>query len=449
MTRRSRRPRYLVLILALAALVTAIAAPGAAASDPVRTGGRILPHVGPERTPALFVVPNGTLGFKSYTGWVYDDDSIAVVGEVQNNTTTRRKTVSIRVTWFTSDQPGATSLGSVTASASIDSVARGNVGPFEIFDETPPAGTGAFQVEILSSQTTTTPAAGGLNITPGTSYVDDQGTPDTSDDLRMYPGTIGNPNSFAVTDIQATLTAYATAVAPHTAAGDVLEVWSVSVGDIPARGSAPFEIGISSQYTMGNPAVVIPIQRVAFVADGFRSGQSTYVTSWANYFDDLLGSSFRDDIAWLAQEAITYGCGPGKYCPDANVRRDEMASFLARSVGLTGSAPNVFTDDEGNTHEANINRIAAAGITTGCGSGLYCPATTVRRDAMASFLARSVGLTGSAPNAFNDDNGNTHEANINLVAQAGITTGCGPSKFCPTGLVTRGQMAAFLRRAFE
>ena len=449
MTRRSSRPRYVVLALAVMALVTAIAAPGVAASDPVRTGGRELPHVGPERTPAVFAVPNGTIGFKSYTGWVYSDGGIAVVGEVLNNEASRRKTVSIRVTWFTSDAPGATALGSVTSSASIDSVARGNVGPFEIFDETPPAGTGAFQVEILSSTATTTPAAGGLNITTGASYVDDQATPDTSDDIRYYPGTIGNPNGFAVTGVQATLTAYATAVAPYTAAGDVLEVWSESVGAIPARGSAPFEIGISNQYTMGDPAVVIPIQRVAFVADGFRSGQSTYVTSWANYFDDLLGSSFRDDIAWLAQEAITYGCGPGKYCPDANVRRDEMASFLARSVGLTGSAPNAFTDDNGNTHEANIDRIAAAGITTGCGPGLYCPATTVRRDAMASFLARSAGLTGTAPNAFTDDNGNTHEANINLVAQAGITTGCGPSKFCPTGLVTRGQMAAFLRRAFE
>jgi hypothetical protein len=33
--------------------------------------------------------------------------------------------------------------------------------------------------------------------------------------------------------------------------------------------------------------------------------------------------------------------------------------------------------------------------------------------------------------------------------QAGITGGCGGGKYCPDSNVTRGQMAAFLRRAFQ
>jgi hypothetical protein len=431
MTHRSRRPRYVVLTLAVMALVAAIAAPATTASSPERSGGRILPHIGPERTPAVFPVPNGTIGFKSYIGWVYDDDSIAVVGEVLNNESTRRKTVSIRVTYFSSDQPGATPMGSLTDTIALDSVARGGVGPFVIWDGVARPGVGAFQVEILSSDATTTPAGGGLNLTVDPSYVDA--------DTRFYEGVVRNPNGFAVSAVRVILTAY-------DSAGNVGEVmWDEPVGTIPAGSSASFIIGIADDFGAN-----FTMSSVRFLADGFRAGQaSTYVTSWVNYFDDLLGSSFRDDIAWLAQEGITYGCGPGKYCPDANVRRDEMASFLARSLDLTGTAPNAFTDDNGNTHEANINRIAAEGITTGCASGLYCPAATVRRDAMASFLARSLELTGVAPNAFTDDNGNTHEANINLVAQAGVTTGCSTGKYCPTGLVTRGQMAAFLRRAFD
>lgn len=35
---------------------------------------------------------------------------------------------------------------------------------------------------------------------------------------------------------------------------------------------------------------------------------------------------------------------------------------------------------------------------------------------------------------------------IDAIADAGITTGCGGGKYCPNGLVTRGQMAAFLNR---
>ena len=67
---------------------------------------------------------------------------------------------------------------------------------------------------------------------------------------------------------------------------------------------------------------------------------------------------------------------------------------------------------------------------------------------MASFLARALKLAGSAPDAFTDDETSIHEPNINLVAKAGVATGCGNNKYCPTQNVTRGQMAAFLHRAF-
>jgi hypothetical protein len=72
-----------------------------------------------------------------------------------------------------------------------------------------------------------------------------------------------------------------------------------------------------------------------------------------------------------------------------------MASFLARALNLAPSAIDAFVDDNGNIHEANINALAAAGITTGCSPATneYCPADSVRRDQMASLLARALGLT--------------------------------------------------------
>lgn len=377
----NRRPRHLVRFLAALCLVGAIAAPAQAAEPTVRHGGSVLPVHKADRVPAKTVVPNGTLGFQSYLGWVYDDDSIAVVGEVLNNTSSRRRAINLKVTWFTSDQPGATALGSTTETVLVDGVARGSVGPFVVYEETPPAGTGAFQIEITSSTTTTVASAGALGLSFDAPYVDDSGTPaDTSDDLRIYPGTVHNPNSFAVDDSLVVLSAYNTA-------GDVGEVMDESTGDIPANGQAAFAIAIAADFGAN-----FTLSHVRFTADGFKTAEPTkVVTSWDNYFDDLYGSGFRDDIVWLAESGITTGCAPGKYCPTANVRRDEMASFLARGLELSGPAPD----------------------------------------------------------AFDDDNGNTHEVNINLLAQAGVTTGCAPQKFCPTEKVTRGQMAAFLRRALS
>jgi hypothetical protein len=164
--------------------------------------------------------------------------------------------------------------------------------------------------------------------------------------------------------------------------------------------------------------------------------------------NDWSGSTFATDIAWMYDNGITTGCAPDLYCPHDPVPRDQMATFIRRGFDLSYTPNDYFTDDAGNAHEVSINRLAASGITTGCSSTRYCPKSLVKRGQMATLLARALGLPPAGRDYFDDDDGTEHEANINRIAEAGITTGCGPTRtFCPTGLVSRGQMAAFLHRA--
>jgi hypothetical protein len=165
-------------------------------------------------------------------------------------------------------------------------------------------------------------------------------------------------------------------------------------------------------------------------------------------FGDIAGSKFFDDIVWLEASGITSGCGDGRFCPDGLVTRAQMASFIARAMKLPATDRDHFDDDDGSKHEANINRLASAGITAGCGPNDYCPNGVVARDQMATFLVRALGLPASAADWFDDDDGNKHEVRINAFAEAKVTSGCGQARFCPSGGVTRGQMAAFLHRAF-
>ena len=58
-------------------------------------------------------------------------------------------------------------------------------------------------------------------------------------------------------------------------------------------------------------------------------------------------------------------------------------------MGLVEVDEDWFSDDTGSVHEVSINAVAAAGVTLGCGDGLFCPAGAVSRDQMASFLARA------------------------------------------------------------
>jgi hypothetical protein len=164
---------------------------------------------------------------------------------------------------------------------------------------------------------------------------------------------------------------------------------------------------------------------------------------------DILDSKFLKDIKWLFVEGITSGCSADAFCPDGRVTRGQMATFLARALNLPPTATDYFTDDETNKHEQTINRLRAAGITFGCTATRFCPDGIVTRGQMASFLVRAFDLPTTGTDYFTDDETNKHEANINRLRASGITFGCSATTFCPNGQVTRGQMSAFLHRAID
>jgi hypothetical protein len=54
------------------------------------------------------------------------------------------------------------------------------------------------------------------------------------------------------------------------------------------------------------------------------------------------GSPFHADISAIADAGVTGGCGGGKFCPDENVTREQMAAFMNRLGALApGKAPVV------------------------------------------------------------------------------------------------------------
>lgn len=94
----------------------------------------------------------------------------------------------------------------------------------------------------------------------------------------------------------------------------------------------------------------------------------------------------------------------------AEVRRQRHRTSIARRIApvalvalllaltpLALFAANPFVDLTGGPHDADIDLIYNAGITTGCAPDRYCPARTVTREEMASFLARTAGLGKHPP----------------------------------------------------
>lgn len=173
-----------------------------------------------------------------------------------------------------------------------------------------------------------------------------------------------------------------------------------------------------------------------------------YTPGFEGTFADDDGSNFEADIEKIAAAGITSGCGGDNFCPNAIVTRGQMAAFLSRALHLPPGPAAGFLD-AGGTFAADIDSIVLAGITQGCELSRYCPNAPLTRAQMAVFLVRAFNISPSSTTEFTDSLGHRFEDEINRLASAGVTLGCGDAIFCPDGLVTRGQMAAFLARALN
>jgi hypothetical protein len=134
-----------------------------------------------------------------------------------------------------------------------------------------------------------------------------------------------------------------------------------------------------------------------------------------------------------------------------------MAAFLVRALHYTDAGEgNLFVDDDNSVFELDIDRLGTAGVTRGCNPPIndrFCPDQLVTRGQMAAFLARAFKLTNlGLIDLFVDDNGSTFEADIDKLGATAVSKGCNPpinDHFCPDDYVTREQMAAFIQRAVD
>ncbi len=178
-------------------------------------------------------------------------------------------------------------------------------------------------------------------------------------------------------------------------------------------------------------------------------------------FFDVSSSSWAYDYIYAIRDAgITGGCGGGNYCPQGLVTREQMAAFLVRAVEGEPAAnycggSSYFSDVAPDAWSCGyIKRLSELNITGGCGGGNYCPQGLVTRDQMAAFIVRAVAGEPALDYCgdvapFQDVAPSSFFCRyIKRLAELNVTQGCGDGNYCPYDTVNREQMAAFLARAF-
>ena len=215
------------------------------------------------------------------------------------------------------------------------------------------------------------------------------------------------------------------------------------------------------------PAVLLALAATSFPLlpagaaepSGVRSTQTTCPASSVpeDGFTDVGSESAHepavDCIVWWK---IAQGRSDSEYGAGLGVSRAAMSSFIAGTIEAAGGSlpaepADAFDDDNGGTHELRTNQLAEVGIVAGTGGGGYRPDRTVTRGQMAKFLALAAEyLSGeqlpAGDDRFSDDDGTAFEPFINQIAEAGVTGGSADGSYRAEATVSREQMGSFLAR---
>jgi hypothetical protein len=164
------------------------------------------------------------------------------------------------------------------------------------------------------------------------------------------------------------------------------------------------------------------------------------------------------NVACAVLDGLLQG-NDGRLNPRDDIRRDQLASLIARMVRLADGelptdAPRAFPDVTGGPHADNVDALAAAELISGFADGTFGPQRTVTRAQAASFLAGAVELvTGStlpAPaHGFADVSGSPHASAIAKLSAIGVIEGRSDTRFDPQSRLTREQMASLVGRALD
>jgi len=231
--------------------------------------------------------------------------------------------------------------------------------------------------------------------------------------------------------------------------------------DVDAHGVTGSSSNVNSVLEPGESVEVSPSWKNTTIASQSFSGAATALTGPA-------GGTYTIDDAAAAYGSVAPGATANCHDAtgdcyrvtisgtrtvahwDAELTETIDGQYFTRTIHVGNSFSDV---PPTNPFYAYIENLFHSGATGGCGTGVYCPSGTVTRAQMAVFLLKGKFGSNHVPppatgTVFLDVHIGDFAADwIEELAGLGITGGCGGGNYCPTQPVTRAQMAVFLLKA--
>ena len=205
-------------------------------------------------------------------------------------------------------------------------------------------------------------------------------------------------------------------------------------------------VDLYGQFTESNETNNCKWARVSFKATGSKVKVVAAGTQCLNDYDD---TPYAADVDWAAGTGAS-AVRAMATCSARTTRSRGPSSPRSWPGPWTCRRPTRTSSPTTTAPPVKPTSIArrAAGLFHGCTATTFCPNGKMVRGQLATVLVRALDLPPTDTDYFTDDETDSHEADINAVAEAGAMVGCTATTFCPVVRVTRGEAIHLVHALF-
>ena len=172
------------------------------------------------------------------------------------------------------------------------------------------------------------------------------------------------------------------------------------------------------------------------------------------YTDLSMNNTFYEDVYTMNMKGVfevEYTNTGKKINPSAIVTRGDAALMLYKLLGMETESTTGFPDvNPTSSYYDAINTVASRGIVSGYKDGNFRPEVELTRCQMSRILAGAFEypINTNATVPFTDVN-ERWAPYVDVLYRNGVTAGVTKTSFAPDKQLTRGEMAAFMNRAYK
>ena len=183
--------------------------------------------------------------------------------------------------------------------------------------------------------------------------------------------------------------------------------------------------------------------------------QSSNSSSSSNSFKDISGHWAKQAIDYVVGKGYFFGLSNAEFGPNKSITRGQFVTVLGRMLNVNTSIYSAQNFNDVKSSMYYCSYIAWAnkmGIVSGVGQGRFAPDKELTREEMAVIISKFLKVSNKSLNAKGNSNGFMDDGKIESwakdavkeMAKLSVVNGMGDGKFAPKSPFTRAQVAQVL-----